>query len=667
MKSILSVLLVLMCLVSCSTPVQQVVKLAGKNGAELQKVLDHFEKDSCKQKYEAAQFLIRNMVGHFSGDTSHLSLYRPYLSAACSLLQAHDMDNQLLRKEINESWIDFKVNVGVGSRSSNYEADCNVISAEYLINDIDLAYQSWMNNPYNTDGSFQEFLEYVLPYRRKNGLPIENWRAHFSLLKKTHFKTCYPLPLLKACDTLLYEFRELKHNQYLLSDYPLVKVEDFERLKRGFCEHKCWYNSMLFASLGISCAIDFVPAWGHSHAGHSWNVIIANDTSYAFEPFWDKERWKYKRIYNNETWDGEWGKFRLPKVYRHTYSSNPDGPICDSRVNPSDIPALFKNFKKKDVSNEYFEIRDVTVELSQPLPDETYYGYLCVFGCHQWHPVQWGRIKEGKVTFKGMGKDIVYLPCFYKSGQLTEAAIPFLLTSEGKIVALDAKDKTLQEVAVNRITSPGAMNHQKKSALSGCCFRISKDEDFSVDEVVHVVPDTLLAATNTVSLNRSIEGRYARLMLSHGQINIAEVGFYERNMEGRLERLQCKPYGINKLKKEDVLKAVDGMSVTSMNEEMPEVQSGMNWLGFDFGRKVCIDALSYCPELKSQIREGIDFELFYWDHGWKSLGKREGRAGGYIIYKDVPENALLKLKNKKMRERAYERIFIYKNGEQIWY
>ena len=150
---------------------------------------------------------------------------------------------------------------------------------------------------------------------------------------------------------------------------PMFDASTFERLKRGLCIHRCWYNSLLLSSVGMPVAVDIVPAWGNRNNSHTWNVIVMDGESYAFEAFWDDDRWKYKRIYNNMSSDSLWGRFRLLKVYRYTYSNHPEGPVTDRKVNREDIPPLFRNIKKKDVSHEYFETHDVEVELTAPIPE----------------------------------------------------------------------------------------------------------------------------------------------------------------------------------------------------------------------------------------------------------------------------------------------------------
>lgn len=104
---------------------------------------------------------------------------------------------------------------------------------------------------------------------------------------------------------------------------------------------------MLFSSLGMAAAMDFVPGWANRNGSHSWNVLIVNGVSYPFEPFWDTDRWKYKRIYNNKTFDEAWGRFRLSKVFRRTYGAYMDAILKDTQMDIEDIPEVFRDVRKK--------------------------------------------------------------------------------------------------------------------------------------------------------------------------------------------------------------------------------------------------------------------------------------------------------------------------------
>ncbi len=455
-----------------------------------------------------------------------------------------------------------------------------------------------------------------------------------------------------------------------MTNFPLMKVEDFENIQQGLCEHKCWYNSMLFASLGIACAIDFVPAWGNRNASHSWNVIIDRDTSYAFEPFWDTDRWKYKRLYNNTSWDARWGKFRLPKVFRHTYSSHPDGPLLDSKVDPHDIPALFRNYKKKDVSNEYFETSNVKVDLTGSIPKETYYCYLCVFGYQQWHPVQWGRIEGNKVVFSNMGRDIVYLPCYYKAGKLIYAASPFLLKTDGTIQMLKGQEITNKPLVVNRILPKSGEFQSFVDRLARGNFFVEDENGGMNTSMVLELPDSLQMGNNIFHFSDGIIGNSARFVFPQMVASVAEIEFYTKGANGVLEKIHGVVEASEALNSDDVLKAFDGYTATSFNSlEIPSHSRGGSsplWLGLSFDEKVRIDAFAICPELIGNLHEVEMFELFIWRNGWQSLDAKCGQ-NREAVFSKVVEDGLYLLKNKSWNERSAERIFIYEDGEQKWY
>jgi hypothetical protein len=250
-----------------------------------------------------------------------------------------------------------------------------------------------------------------------NALVLDHSRDTFYLRHADYFRsdTVY---FQDRIDSLLYMYHEIKHIIYASADIPVYSIQTLEQIRRGMCEHRCWYNVQLLRSLGVPSAVDFVPGWGNRNAAHSWNVTIINNESYAFEPYWDLDRWKYKRIYNNRTFDKLCGRFRLPKVFRKTFSIHKDGPVGDKKVTLGNIPPLFRSLTITDVSTEYFDTTHVRLEISNPIPEDTYYAYLSVFDCQKWVPVQWGKIQQQEAVFKGMGRDIVYMPVFYRNYEL---------------------------------------------------------------------------------------------------------------------------------------------------------------------------------------------------------------------------------------------------------
>ena len=64
------------------------------------------------------------------------------------------------------------------------------------------------------------------------------------------------------------------------------------------------------------------------------------------------------------------------------------------------------------------------------------------------------------------------------------------------------------------------------------------------------------------------------------------------------------------------------------------------------------------------LKDGIEYELFYYKSNWESLGTTV--AGKQpAVFENVPNNALLWLVAKDSNRD--ERIFTFENGHQIWW
>lgn len=61
----------------------------------------------------------------------------------------------------------------------NKEYDIHVITADYLIRNIDQAFVVWKKRPWNKDLSFDDFCELILPYRIGDET-LEDWRSVYS-------------------------------------------------------------------------------------------------------------------------------------------------------------------------------------------------------------------------------------------------------------------------------------------------------------------------------------------------------------------------------------------------------------------------------------------------------------------------------------------------------
>ena len=640
---------------SNTAPLEQALELAGENRQELEKVLVHYQDSGLK--YDAACFLIKNMIGCHGADTMAQEQLRTVYAAYDEISRNSDY-------QMDEIWgerIDSLVNrYSHLFFSTSVAMDVQHIKADYLIREIDRSFQAWKMNVYASDASFENFCEYVLPYRRLNGLVADNARDIFFERHGGEYYKVKNRHWLDETDSLLYEYRHLTHSGFRGTRIPILRAETFELLRHGLCVHRCWYNSLLLSSLGMPVAVDFVPAWGNRNNSHTWNVVLLNGDSFAFEAFWDYDRWKYKRIYNNRNIDHLWGKFRLPKVYRYTYSNHLEGPITDSDVVLEDIPSLFRNIKKKDVSEEYFEPHDVTIKLEKTAPEGARYAYLAVFGYQEWHPVQWGRLTDdGTVTFRGMGKDIVYLPVYYRYGRTIPAGAPFKLEANGTICQLgDDGDKEricLRIIKGAPVCDANRVNFDRPRGMR--CVGLKNG---CPEEVLLEWRDSLTLGYSESKITTDSSYRFVRLYLRDDTLSLGEISFHTQDGTIPSVRVLTKVKAF--LQHEGAEMLSDGVEATVCNGLVPQ-----KYVDFDLGKEHKLTAIGLYPYLNSEVIEGV-FELMCWtEGGWQSLGQQEADGRGYLTFDDVPTGRLLMLKKHGRGWEAHsgERTFIYRKGGHI--
>ena len=374
---------------------------------------------------------------------------------------------------------------------------------------------------------------------------------------------------------------------------------------------------------------------------------------------------KYKRIYNNKTFDYDWGRFRLAKVYRHSFKNYFEGPITDKKVNRENIPELFRNFKKKDVSYEYFDTENVTVDL-QNIPKDTHYAYLCVWNFQEWQPVQWGKIENNKAVFEGMGKDVIYLPCYYNNGSLIHAGKPFLLNQTGEIETFNSNLTDTEDLYIKHYA--GAPLHYGNKwnniSVSGTIITGSKTSLFDKSDNLCIFPDSVEIYGDKLKSLSNQSVRYLRVSLPYQKIAFSDLSFYYKDNRD----IEKKILGVKLLHNQDSTEngehtnyIFDEFKATGYKRELDE-----EFIEIDLGKEYVISSINFTPYFEAGLKDDLEYELFYWSNGWQSLKKQMG-SKKHVIIKDVPKNALFILKHPDRNNRPGARPFIYRDNEVLWH
>ncbi len=407
--------------------------LKGKKSAELEKVIRHYQQQGNKQKLQAAIFLINNMDGHTSED---FMWTRP----DGSRLPFNELDYPDMATSLS-AFNALKKTTKIGGKKMHYN-DADTITSRQLIDNIELAFAVW-GKPWNKHLSFEDFCEYILPYRVWTE-PLQNWRKtyynKYSPLEKdlggfgNTFDYCTHLNQSMSGYVCTYGLGKRQENIPILG--PLTSLHR----QQGECQDMAVMTVYAMRAAGIPCVVDFCPYWPTSSGRHYWNVVLGNAGQAV--------------IFMGTTHSpGEYSLVReIGKAYRMMYSKQPDA--LASIAPPEAIPEGFlRSPYIRDVSPFYGAKNTVNIHL----PDNhLQYAFLSVFNYSRWQVIGWGKTKStpGKpgssVSFPNLQSGCVYLPESYSQGKKTPLAYPFSIDMQGKVEHLIPDISTPRQITLGQ-------------------------------------------------------------------------------------------------------------------------------------------------------------------------------------------------------------------------
>lgn len=405
-----------------SIETEEILIKSGENRKELELFLEYCLQSSDSTKWNAACFLINNMDIHYS-EVNH------WVDSAKNVVEFNELEYSNFDQSI-KALENLIAKRGLKPLPQK-KYDIHNITSKYLINNLELAFECWQQ-PHNAHISFEEFCEYILPYRNVTE-PLEDWRNKFKeilapqnadIFKQSNFITSQLLSKhLAGFFVSSYSYESKKNPVSFLSPSQLL----FR--KRGHCEDIVNFITLGFKSQGIPCRIDMVPFHGTSTGRHFWNATI--DENHELIPF----------DVSNEV-DRHFFLAREPaKVITLTYAKQAEA--LASFIDNEEIPRGFlRNRNIIDVTDHYWPTKDISCELTRVTTNSI--AYLAVLNGLKWQAVHWGKVnKDNWATFKKMGCGVIYLPMIYEQNKLIPAANPILLFENGDQLSLDPqKDST---------------------------------------------------------------------------------------------------------------------------------------------------------------------------------------------------------------------------------
>lgn len=394
--------------------VQLVLDSAKSNKAELEKVINHYKDINDKEKLEAAYFLIKNMEGQ-------CYVKAKLVDTTGTKVKFNVLDYPDYNKMV-EAWDSIENKIGkIDYTKDTIIYDIYNLKADYLIENIDLAFQAW-KKPWAKQLSFNEFCEYILPYRASNE-PIENWRKQlfdrYSWVEDSLKDKSDPI---EACQKINSEIKSWFSFDSRFYRHPTdLGLSEMLKYKMGRCEDMTNLAIYAMRSQGIPVMSDYTPAWPNTGNNHAWNATLTKDGKVVIFMGGESNPYDYK-LENKKA-----------KVYRKTFDRQQN---CLALTAPKyeSIPGWLAGSHYIDVTKDYIDVVDVNLKLTHEKPDSCNYAYLFVFNSGEWKSIHLGTIDSNNTaTFTDMGKDIAYLPVYYKNGDYIVAGNQFILNEDGSI------------------------------------------------------------------------------------------------------------------------------------------------------------------------------------------------------------------------------------------
>ncbi|MDR1227160.1 MAG: discoidin domain-containing protein [Prevotellaceae bacterium] len=606
--------------------IKEALQQAGKNRHELEKVLEHYSSNPADSlKHKAAEFLIANMPGKYSeyydapwNDVATVCLRWTSSSDIQSVLDAYKL-GALVKRE-----------------------DVKYITADYLISNIELAFQAWQDKPWGKYISFEIFCEEILPYRVSTEF-LESWRekvlASFADINKT-LREDSTMTAVRACaevNRLLPQFKMDK-------DFPAMSYTQLMATTRSLCSGQVALAAFVMRTLGIPVTLDFTPHWAKRPHGHDWNSVC--DSSGRHISFMGTETNPYAPHQGTN--------MLKSKVYRRTFARN----RIINNPNEKDIPPLFRD-DIKDISAEHKECIDVKIPVIYPPKAPSSDAYLALLSDFQWHIVGYGNTDSVNINFPAVGENVIYLPVYYTDGKQYSAGYPFLFDNNGRTAAFisDSPDSLLTFSAI----APPANDHLYSLHMIDGVFEGANKPDFSDAKIIHTVKKTP-DLYNNVRLSGKHSYRYVRYKSpKDGYCNVAEIEFL--GISGKkLEGVHIGTAWSYRNLGQTGDKAFDGDITTFYNAF---TASGA-WTGLDLGEQQTITAIRYVPLTDGHgIYIGHEYELLCWDKdSWKSLGKQT--AAGTTVEFQAPSTALFYIVNLTAQKKGRVCYILDKQMRFFW-
>lgn len=539
----------------------------------------------------------------------------------------------------------------------SYISDMNVITAKYIIDNIEKAFVTWKKSDYCKHLSLQDFCEYILPYKIGNE-NLESWRdqLHEEYASKIDWMKKEDDKKFSSYWAALYindQIKKLGFHINSIYHYGSVDlpVSVLRNLRMGECTDYAELTAYIMRACGIPVGVDFTPQWPYRSSGHYWNTLLDNTGKNI--PFMGGE--------SNPGYPCKAGNI-IAKVYRKTFAVQPNSLPNIIGESSEPIPSIFNTHFIKDVSSEYLKGETLTINydtLCWPNLKRKVM-YLSLFNNKEWIPIAYSKIIDNQVSFDNLGRGVVYLPTLWSLRGSLQADYPIEILKNGeKKFLIPDTTKVIKLIMSRKYPKFGSSLYYSQRIVGGY-FECANTPDFKKAIKCATITRNPEMHYDSLTINSNGKYRFWRYVSpKKGHCNIAEIKFKEKN----------RTISPITLFNDNLAEVGYETKYAFDNDELTFYEgknADENWIAVDMGKPVKVDRIVYLPRNDdNNVVPGHFYRLDYYDKcKYVSLGTKI--ATGYSIeFDNVPSNALYILHDlSKGRE---ERIFTIENNDIIWH
>lgn len=643
------VLLFVVCFVSCNEENRQIriaLNYSAKAKLELKKVLDYYKDDP--EKLAAARFLISNMYAHSSYSGKEIKEFEREAERVIGLDMTPEQHHDSILSLSNKRFYYVR---------KEYIPDILAVKADFLIASIDHAFEQWKTRPWSQHLSFDEFCEWLLPYKVVERQKLDGWRDTLSFyfsdtlshLSKSDPKSYTTYNAVEAVRTEIVNKIHPRVIWGVEHGYSLFSADLMPKWTYGTCEEYVSLGVMTFRSLGLPAVIDRVPVWGRKNLGHTWYTILSDNGRKINSPdcIISPLGWEF---YPYE---------RFPKVFRSLYSINKE----TAKYNEETKYKHSFDVCSFDVTDEYYITSDIEIPIDKKrLKDK--YAYISVLvnkGGPEWTIIDYGHAKRNKVFFDKMGRNIMYIVMGYNGHTITPISDPFIVEKDGSIRYIHANNEKLIDIDLRRKYFESYNVVTMRNRVIGGKIQCSNNKDFADAVTVLTISD--IGQVNVpIDINIQDKYRYWRYLSPDGSFgSIAELAFF--NSDNSV--IKGSPIGCQEASQDVINSAFDGNRLSNFELFYPHANG--NWVGMDFNTPTNVDKILVVPRTDdNDIVIGHDYELKMWNGDYWITFDRKESTSNILHFNSVPEGALLWLHDHTggNDERAF---IVNKEGEIEWW